>query len=384
MTSSPTITPSSSVTAHQALEFLRIDDPLTIEAWRRSAQIIATGGYQNQVTFTTNIFIPLTRLCRNACSYCGYSRPSVPKGKEYLSPNEIQKIFDVAKYNSVSEVLITMGEKPESKHPAARRWLSEYGFESTIEYTYNVAEKALNCGLLAHVNAGTLTFDELSYLRKVTASMGLMLETISSRLTQKGMPHSISPDKHPERRMRTIINAGKLKIPFTSGILIGIGETFEEIVESLLALKNAHSRYGHLQEVIIQNFRPHEESIMANSAPPSLDLMEKIIILARHILPIEISIQIPPNLINGNESRFIKAGISDWGGISSITPDYINPSHSWPQISQLADIIEKQGYFLCERLPVYPRYINLEWLSPRIYNLITARKLKTKDGFRRR
>lgn len=378
------MTPSCSVTAHQALEFLRVDDPTTIEAWRRSAQITAAGGYQNQITYTTNAFIPLTFLCRNTCSYCGYSRPSVPNGKEYLSPEEIEKILDLARQISVSEVLITMGEKPESKYPAARKWLKEHGFESTIEYTHNIAESVLNYGLLAHVNAGTLTYDELNYLREVTASMGLMLETISPRLTLKGMPHHHSPDKLPERRMRTIIDAGKLKIPFTSGILIGIGETFEEIVESLFALKNVHKKYGHLQEVIIQNFQPHKDSNMANVPPPSLELMERIVILARHILPLEISIQIPPNLVNGHESRFIRAGISDWGGISSITPDYINPNHLWPQITQLAKITENMGYFLCERLPVYPHYLNLEWVSPRIYSLIAARKLKTKDGLRKR
>ncbi|MFX0122768.1 MAG: 7,8-didemethyl-8-hydroxy-5-deazariboflavin synthase subunit CofG [Candidatus Hodarchaeota archaeon] len=370
--------PPESISKNQAVDFLRQNRLNMLDKWRKSAQSIANSVYQHQITFTTNVFIPLTFLCRNACHYCGYRRSMVPKGQEYLKPEKIKKILDIAKQYRVSEVLITMGDKPEKKHAKAKKWLKKHGFDSTIEYTCYTAKKALKHELLPHINAGTLTFDELTQLREVSASIGLMLETISSRLTHSGLPHDQSPDKHPKRRMRTIVSAGKLKIPFTSGILVGIGETPEEIVESLFALKNVHQEYQHLQEVIIQNFQPQKNSLMANSPPPTIELMEKILIVTRHILPPEVSIQIPPNLVKGYEHRFISAGMSDWGGISSISSDYINPDHDWPSISKLEQISQKAGYRLKERLPVYPRYINLEWLSAQVYKLIMIKKLNTR------
>lgn len=366
--------PPESISKNQAVEFLRQNKENVIEEWRNSAQSIANSVYQRQITYTTNVFIPLTFLCRNTCHYCGYRRSIVPKGQEFLKPEKIENILDTAKQHRVSEVLITMGDKPEEKYTNAKKWLKEHGFESTIEYTCFIAKKALKHELLPHINAGTLTFDELTQLHKVSASIGLMLETISSRLTYSGLPHDQSPDKHPKKRMRTINSAGKLKIPFTSGILVGIGETLEEIVDSLFALKIVHQEYQHLQEVIIQNFQPQKDSLMTNSPPPTMELMERILIVARHILPHEISIQIPPNLVKGYEHRFITAGMSDWGGISSISSDYINPNHIWPSISELEQITQEAGYHLQERLPVYPRFINLEWLSEHIYKLIKLKR----------
>jgi len=358
------------ISKNQAVEFLRQNRLDVVEIWRESAQSIATRVYQRQITFTTNIFIPLTFLCRNACHYCGYRQSIVPKSQEYMKPEKIETIIARAKHLKVTEVLITMGDKPEKKYSSAKKWLKQYGFDSTIEYAYFVAEKALKNELLPHINAGTVTFDELAQLREVSASIGLMLENISLRLTHPGFPHDQSPDKNPKERMQTITSAGKLKIPFTSGILVGIGESLEEIVDSLFALKKVHQEYQHLQEVIIQNFHPQKGSVMANSPSPSIELMEKILIVARHILPPEISIQIPPNLVKNCEHRLIVAGMSDWGGISTISPDYINPDHTWPSISKLEQITQEAGYHLHERLPVYPRYINLEWLSPQIYKLI--------------
>ncbi len=378
-----TILPHS-LAENQAVEFIKLDDVDEISAWKKSAQTIANNVYQHQITYTTNVFVPLTFLCRNACDYCGFRHSRIPLGEEYLKPEKIEKILETAKHHRVSEVLITMGDKPEKKYPNAQKWLLEHGFNSTVEYIYYIAEKALTFELLPHINAGTLAFDELRHLREVSASMGLMLETISSRLTHRGLPHAQSPDKNPKIRMTTIKNAGTLKIPFTSGILVGIGETPKEIVKSLFSLKNIHEKYHHLQEVIIQNFQPQKHTPMENFSPPSIDLMEKIIIIARYILPPEISIQIPPNLIQGHELRFIEAGISDWGGISSITHDYINPGHKWPPIAQLTQITREGGYRLRERLPVYPSYLNLDWLSSRVYNLIRTRNLVTKDGYRKR
>jgi 7,8-didemethyl-8-hydroxy-5-deazariboflavin synthase CofG subunit len=302
----------------------------------------------------------------------------VPKGQEYLNPGKIETILARAKRLRISEVLITMGDKPEQKYPNAKKWLKTHGFDSTIDYTYFIAKKALDYELLPHINAGTMTIDDLIRLREVSASIGLMLETISSRLTQKGFPHDQSPDKFPEKRKRTIASAGKLKIPFTSGILVGIGETLEEIVDSLFTLRCLYQKYQHLQEVIIQNFQPQKNTPMANSSPPSMELIEKILIVARHILPTEISIQIPPNLVKGQEHRFLRAGMSDWGGISSISSDYINPDHIWPSKAELKQITEEAGYYMQERLPVYPRYINVDWLSMQVYQLIKHKKLNTR------
>ena len=375
---SSSFSPPKSITVGQAVEFLHQNNPDEINLWKQSARSITSNVYQNQITFTNNVFVPLTFLCRNACHYCGFRRSKVPIGQEFLTSEKIEKILTAASDHKVSEVLITMGDKPEKKYPSAKKWLLNHGFETTIEYTYFIAEKALKYELLPHINSGTLVFDELSYLREVSASIGLMLETISSRLTHSGLPHEQSPDKHPKKRMSTINNAGKLKIPFTSGILVGIGENLEETVASLFALKKVHQKYRHLQEVIIQNFQPNKDSVMANFPPPSIDLMEKILIIARHILPSEISIQIPPNLIEGHEHRFIEAGMSDWGGISSLTLDFINPDHTWPSLFKLKQITKKVGYQLCERLPVYPRYINLEWLSPQVYKLASVKKLDTR------
>ncbi|MFX1505903.1 MAG: 7,8-didemethyl-8-hydroxy-5-deazariboflavin synthase subunit CofG [Promethearchaeota archaeon] len=372
------ITPTQKMTKNHAVEFLNQNRLDVVDTWRKSAQSITDRVYQRRITFTTNVFLPLTFLCRNACHYCGFRQSKVPKGQEYLKPEKIETILARAKRLRVSEVLITMGDKPEQKYPNAKKWLQTHGFDSTIDYTHFIAKKALKYELLPHINAGTLTIDDLTRLREVSASIGLMLETTSLRLTQNGFPHDQSPDKTPEKRKRTIALAGQLKIPFTTGILVGIGETLEEIVDSLFTLKCLYQEYQHLQEVIIQNFQPQKDTRMANSAPPSVELIEKILIVARHILPAEISIQIPPNLIKGYEKRFLRAGMSDWGGISSISSDYINPDHTWPLQSELNQITEEAGYSLQERLPVYPRYINVDWLSVQIYQLIKQKKLKTR------
>jgi 7,8-didemethyl-8-hydroxy-5-deazariboflavin synthase CofG subunit len=370
--------PPPKITKDHAVEFLRQNRLDVVDLWRKSAQSIADRVYQRRITFTTNVFLPLTFLCRNACHYCGFRQSKVPKGQEYLEPEKIEATLAKAKQLRVSEVLITMGEKPEQKYPSAKKWLKTHGFDSTIEYAYFIAKKALNYDLLPHINAGTLTITELTNLREVSASIGLMLETISSRLTHQGLPHDQSPDKVPEKRKRTIASAGKLKIPFTSGILVGIGETLEEIVDSLFTLRSLYQEYKHLQEIIIQNFQPQKGTRMANFSPPSIELMEKILIVARHILPQEISIQIPPNLVKGYEHRFLTAGMSDWGGISSISPDYINPDHNWPLKAELKQITQEAGYYLQERLPIYPRYINVEWLSMQVYQLIKLKKLDSR------
>ncbi|MFX0170561.1 MAG: 7,8-didemethyl-8-hydroxy-5-deazariboflavin synthase subunit CofG [Candidatus Hodarchaeota archaeon] len=375
---------SNKLSVKKTLKFLYTEKSDEIISWKKSALSISLNEYNRHVTFTTNVFIPITFLCRNECSYCGYRRSKVEKGKEFTAPNEIERILQKAKRTKVSEVLLTLGEKPESKYPSARKWLLKNGYDSTIEYIRFIAQKALDFGLLTHINAGSMSYDELKILKEVSASMGVMLEILGTRLTLNGMPHAKSPDKHPKTRLTTIKNAGKLKIPFTSGLLIGIGETPKEIVSSLYALRNIHKNYRHLQEVIIQNFHPHIGRKMVSFPTISMEYLEKVVILARHILPSEISIQVPPNLIKGNESRFLEAGVSDWGGISSITHDYINPDHSWPKISYLQNKTTQAGFILHERLPVYPQYINLLWLSKEVYSLIKSKDIQTKDGYRKR
>jgi 7,8-didemethyl-8-hydroxy-5-deazariboflavin synthase CofG subunit len=373
---------SSCSSVNAALSFLQSDDSQTLEKWKKSAQNISKKITHHNITFTTNVFLPLTFLCRNTCTYCNFRLASVSKGEEYLDISKIDSLLVKAKKFRVSEVLITMGEKPEEGNPEAKKWLHKHGFDSTIDYTYFIAQKALEFGLLPHINAGSLKLEEFSYLREVAASMGLMLENISSRMTHIGMPHHQSPDKAPHKRINALKHAGELKIPFTSGILIGIGETQKEIVSSLFFLRNLFKKYRHLQEIIIQNYQPKLNGKTVNNHLISLNLLEKVVIVARHILPPEISIQIPPNLILADYTKFVNSGVSDWGGISPITPDYINPEHSWPTKGQLEKVTEEQGYNLIERLPVYPHFIQQDWLSQKIYEVIKSENLATEDGYR--
>jgi 7,8-didemethyl-8-hydroxy-5-deazariboflavin synthase CofG subunit len=375
---------SSRSSVKAAISFLKSDDSQTLAKWKKSAQNISKKINHQNITFTTNIFLPLTFLCRNSCTYCNFRLSNVPKGKEYLDISKIDNLLVKAKKLRVSEVLITMGEKPEKSYPEAKKWLRKNGFDSTIDYTYFIAQKALKFGLLPHINAGSLKLKEFSYLQEVSASMGLMLENISSRMTYNGMPHHQSPDKTPQKRLTALKHAGELKIPFTSGILIGIGETMKEIVSSLFFFRNLFRKYRHLQEIIIQNCQPKLNGKTENNHLISLDLLEKVVIVARHILPPEISIQIPPNLILADYNKFINSGISDWGGISPITPDYINPAHNWPTKGQLEKISKEHGYNLIERLPVYPKFIQQGWLSPKIYEVIKTENLETKDGYRKK
>ena len=368
----------------EAIKFLGSADPRILSEWRRISIEITQKYYNNIITYTTNLFIPLTVLCRNKCSYCGFSRSEPQSDAEFLSIKKIKEELLKAQEYGLSEILITMGDKPELRYPNAQKWLENHGFHSTIEYTKFIANSCLEENLLPHINAGSLSFSDYQQLKDVSASMGLMLENTSSRFSEIGMPHHNSPDKYPEVRLQSLRDAGKLKIPFTTGLLIGIGESYQEIINSLVDIKRIFEKYGHIQEVIIQNFQPHPNSLMKNYPTVPLSLLEKIIILARIVLQPEISIQIPPNLLTGSENRFINSGISDWGGISPLTLDYINPNHKWPSIAYLAEISAKSGKKMKERLPIYPRYLNLGWISPQIRKVIMEQELSTEDGYRKR
>jgi FO synthase len=267
------------------------------------------------------------------------------------------------------EALFTLGEKPELRYRAARESLAEMGFATTIDYVIEAARRVLTeTGLLPHINAGNLTRDEMLALRDVSASMGIMLESASSRLCEKGMPHYGSPDKDPATRLATLDLAGELRIPFTSGILIGIGETRLERIESLLALRDSNQRFGHLQEIIVQNFRAKPHTKMAHAPEPDLDELLWTLAVARLIFGSDMSIQAPPNLSPGVLEQLVAAGINDWGGVSPLTPDHVNPEAPWPHLAQLARETASAGKFLDQRLTIYPRYLTSaqNWLSSKV------------------
>ncbi|NVM03179.1 MAG: 7,8-didemethyl-8-hydroxy-5-deazariboflavin synthase CofG [Candidatus Helarchaeota archaeon] len=318
--------------------------------------------FKGIVSFSKNIFIPLTNLCRNNCSYCGFRR-SLNDDSSYILEKE--KVIEIVKkgfkYNC-KEALFTFGEKPEIKYDKIRKLLKKWGYSSIIEYLRDLCKEVIKIGLLPHSNPGILEKEELEILKDVNASLGLMLENSSDKLCGKGGPHEFSPGKVPELRIRTIELAGKLKIPFTTGILVGIGETEEERIESLLTIKKIHEKYGHIQEIIIQNFIPQKNTPMESHPPPDFSTMLKTIIIARFIFKDKINLQAPPNLNPKNLSDLLLSGINDWGGISPVTHDYINPDMSWPKISELQRITENYYFKLKQRLPIYPAFINDKFL----------------------
>ena len=310
------------------------------------------------ITFSRNVFIPLTTVCRNRCDYCGFRTP-VHEGA-ILSPGEVEKILRHGSAMGCTEALFTFGERPEAE-PGFSGMLSGMGYRTILDYCYEMCRLAIQVGLLPHTNAGVLTYQEMDRLREVNASMGLMLETVAE------VPaHRNSPGKRPEERIRMMEDAGKLRIPFTTGILVGIGETMGDREESFMLIRDLHRRYGHIQEVIIQNFCPKEGTPMAHSPVPTTDEMCVTIEFAWDILPPEIALQIPPNLIDA--AALIPCGVDDLGGVSPVTPDYINPEHPWPGIEELRKVAGDA--LLTERLCIYPRFIEMGWFHPSIEGLI--------------
>lgn len=319
------------------------------------------------VTFSRNVFIPLTRTCRNKCAYCGFRSNDY----NFMKPNEVKSLLSKAK-NAV-EALFTFGEKPDF-YEEFRRKLKMMGYSSFLEYVKSINKLAVNYGFLPHTNAGILSYNELKMLKPYNASMGLMLEQAVELEC-----HRDSPGKKPEKRIKTIKNAGKLKIPFTTGILVGIGESRYDRIYSLEVIRDLHENYGHIQEVIVQNFSPKKNTPMENFSPPSLKEMVETVKIAREILK-DITIQIPPNLVK-NLEPFLKAGARDLGGISEITPDYINPEHPWPRIEDLREEVERFGFVLKERLPIYPKFVKLGWFSDEIGKIIEIRA--DEEGYRK-
>ena len=319
------------------------------------------------VTYSRKVFIPLTQLCRDVCHYCTFAKSPKELASAYLSIDEVLAVASQGAKLGCKEALFTLGEKPELRYRAAREWLTLHGFSSTLDYVAHAAAAVRDrTGLLPHINAGCMTAAEMAALRSVSASMGLMLESAADRLCQKGGPHYGSPDKRPDLRLATIEEAGRQKVPFTSGLLIGIGETRDERIEALIAIRDLQDRYGHIQEIIIQNFVPKPDTVMAKSAAPSLEELVWTIAVARILFGPSMSIQAPPNLTPGALPALIDAGINDWGGVSPLTPDYVNPEAPWPEVERLERETALCGKHLDERLTIYPAYACSpnEWLDP--------------------
>ena len=317
------------------------------------------------VTYSPKVFVPLTTLCRDVCGYCTFARPPRRGERAYLTEDEVLVIARAGAAAGCTEALFTLGDKPELRYGVAREELRVLGCTTTIEYLARVAKLVLDeTGLLPHLNPGVMTRGELELLRPVSASMGIMLETSADRLSGRGGPHWASPDKLPARRLETIELAGELRIPFTSGILVGIGETRAERLATLETLAESHRRHGHLQEVIVQNFRAKPGTRMADSAEPSLDDHLWTIAAARLLLPADVSVQAPPNLAYDDFPRLLDAGIDDWGGVSPVTIDHVNPEAPWPARDRLAEASRSRGLELAPRLPVYPGFVDGRWLTP--------------------
>ena len=326
----------------------------------------------NIITYSKNIFIPLTEICRNDCGYCNFKKnPDDPEAIILKTKEEILADLKEAEKYGCNEAMFAFGEDADEEEIVRIR-LKEFGYDNMIDYIVDVCQMTLDeTSLLPHTNGGNFSFEDLKRLKEVNASMGLMLENSSNRLME--LPaHNKSPGKNPQLRLETISNAGKLKIPYTTGILIGIGETKEEIAESLLAIKDSYDKYGHIQEVIIQNFTPISGIEMENWPEPSLlDMIRTVIAGSLVFKDTDISIQVPPNLNNETAQIFLLCGADDWGGVSPVSPDFVNITSPWPGIDELEKLTKDAGFELTERLCIYEKYINEEWLSEYLLEKIT-------------
>ena len=328
------------------------------------------------VTFSKKAFFNIINLCKDTCSYCTYKAEPGDVKLSLMSKKQISELLELAKKYKCVEALFVTGEQPEQKYPEAREWLKKNGFKSTTEYLIHSSELALELGLFPHTNAGNLNFDEMKELKKTNVSMGIMLENVSERLTERGMPHYLAASKRPKTRLAILENSGKLKIPMTTGILVGIGETIEEVIDSIFAIKQLHQKYGNIQEVILQNFQPKQDTIMKNTPSTDENYFKTIVALSRIIMP-EMNIQIPPNLSPKSYQSFLSIGINDWGGISPLTPDFVNPEFSWPEISKVDEYSKNAGFDLKCRFPIYPEFFS--FISKELRDKMSV--IENKEGF---
>ncbi|HET7235097.1 MAG TPA: 7,8-didemethyl-8-hydroxy-5-deazariboflavin synthase CofG, partial [Actinomycetota bacterium] len=329
-----------------------------LERLMRLATRLRELGHGTRITYSRKVFVPLTMLCRDHCHYCTFAKPPAKLDSPFLTPEQVVAIAEAGRRLGCKEALFTLGDRPEERYPVARQWLAERGYGSTLEYVRAVAIRVIEeTGLLPHLNPGVMSYEDLARLKHVAPSMGLMLETSSPRLSERGGPHFGSPDKQPEVRLRTIEDAGRLAIPFTTGILVGIGETERERAESLLAIRDLHRRYRHIQEVIVQNFRAKPGTAMHGSPEPGDEEFLAVVATARVALGPRMHVQAPPNLSDpAMQLRLLDAGIDDWGGVSPLTPDHVNPERPWPALDALAARTAERGLELRERLTIYPQF----------------------------
>jgi FO synthase len=356
-----------------------------LEELMAAARLVRDREHGRIVTYSRNVFIPLTKLCRDVCHYCTFAQQPKAGARAYMTLDEVLEVAQRGRDAGCEEALFTLGDKPELRYRAAHEELAEMGFRSTVDYLEHAAEAVLReTGLLPHLNPGVVGAAELSRLRTVSASMGIMLESSSTRLLQRGGPHHGSPDKVPGVRLATIDAAGRLRIPFTSGVLIGIGETRTERIESLLALRQLGERHGHLQEVIVQNFRAKPGTLMANAPEPPFAELLWTIAAARVILGPRVSIQAPPNLSDDSFGTLLDAGIDDWGGVSPVTIDHVNPEAPWPELDRLEAVTAARGFDLLPRLALHPHYSrDLDrWVHPRVQPAVRALSDSTGHGRR--
>ena len=339
------------------------------------ARDLTLDGFGVRVGYSRKVFIPLTQLCRDVCHYCTFAAPPKKGQRAYLPIEEVLAIARQGAAAGCYEALFTLGDKPELRYDSAREELRALGFSSTIDYLEYCARRVFEeTGLLPHLNPGVMTRDEMQRLRAVSASMGIMMESGALRLTQRGGPHHRSPDKHPAVRFETLEMAGELAIPFTTGLLIGIGETRLERIETLLAIRASHQRHGHVQEIIIQNFRAKPGTRMARAPEPSLEELQWTIAVARRIFGSSMSIQAPPNLSAGSLQALIDAGINDWGGVSPVTPDHVNPEAPWPELDTLERLTAEAGRVLVQRLPIVPTHaLDARWIDPTLRTSVLHR-----------
>ncbi|MCC6889258.1 MAG: 5-amino-6-(D-ribitylamino)uracil--L-tyrosine 4-hydroxyphenyl transferase CofH [Hyphomicrobiales bacterium] len=368
-------------TAAEALALADCDD---LAALMQAAAALRDRGHGVNVSFSRKVFIPLTRLCRDSCHYCTFATPPARAQRAYLTPEEVLSIAREGRRWDCREALFTLGDKPELRYAAARKELARLGYETTLDYLAAMADLVIKeTGLLPHINAGVMSTEAIERLRGVSVSQGIMLETSAERLSQRGGPHFGSPDKRPAARLATIRAAGQAAVPFTSGILIGIGETRRERIEALLALRDLHAEHGHIQEIIVQNFRAKPNTRMARAPEPDLADHLWTIAIARIVFGPDMNIQAPPNLSRGRLAELIAAGLNDWGGVSPVTPDHVNPERPWPALETLAARTSEAGHVLVERLAVYPGYVRRAetWIDPLLRP--TVLRASDAEGFAR-
>jgi FO synthase len=354
-----------------------------LEALLETAGAVRDRVKGRSVSYSKKVFIPLTHLCRDYCGYCTFRADPQAGVQPYMLPDEVLAVAEAGRRAGCKEALFSLGDQPERVFPEAKEFLKRLGFDRTLEYLAAMCELVLETtGLLPHSNPGVMGADDLRRLRETNVSVGLMLESVSPRLLRGGGAHWKAPDKVPSLRLRTMENAGRLSMAFTTGILIGIGETPEERVDALLAIDAVNKQYGHIQEVIVQPFRAKPDIRMARAPEPSTEELERTIAVARLILGGEMNLQSPPNLLAEDYPDLLKAGINDWGGISPVTKDFINPEAAWPQISSLAARSADAGFVLRERLAIYPEFSSRpEFVNDRLQPHL--RRLRDEDGYAR-